>query len=173
MPLNARPLPPPIMDLDRTDLLILDTLQQDGRISNQELAERVALSPSPCLRRVKRLEEEGLIRRYVALLDAERLGLGLLAYVNVKLEKRAIGRGGRFAFDDFRDAVSSWPEVVSCYAMTGDSDYLMRVQVRDLAHFSRFVMDTLLKYPGVLDVRSSFALDRIKDTTALPLQALR
>ena len=158
--------------LDRTDVRILDALQRDGRITNQELADAVALSPSPCLRRVRRLEEEGFIRQYVALLDPERIGLGLLAYVNVKLEKRALAKGGRFAFDDFRDAVRAWPEVVACYATTGDSDYLMRVHVSDLAHFSRFVMDTLLKYPGVLDVRSSFALERIKDTTALPLSHL-
>ncbi|UCE31471.1 MAG: Lrp/AsnC family transcriptional regulator [Burkholderiales bacterium] len=157
------------MQLDRIDLRILDCLQHDGRLTNQELAERVSLSPSPCLRRVRRLEEAGVISRYVALLDAQALGLGLLAYVNVKLEKRALAQGGRYAFDDFRDAVRDWPEVLACYATTGDSDYLMRVHVRDLAHFSRFVMDTLLKYPGVLDVRSSFALERIKDTTALPL----
>lgn len=162
-------LPRPPVTLDRTDLRILQVLQADGRISNQDLAERIALSPAPCLRRVRRLEEAGVIRQYVALLDPDRLGLGLVAYVNVKLEKRAAGRGGRFAFDDFRDAVQAWPEVVACYSMTGDSDYLMRVHVRDLAHFSRFVMDTLLKAPGVLDVRSSFALERLKDTTALPL----
>jgi len=155
--------------LDRTDLRILQCLQEDGRLTNQELAERVSLSPSPCLRRVRRLEDEGVIRRYVALLDPEAIGLGLLAYVNVKLEKRAMAQGGRYAFDDFRDAVKNWPEVAACYATTGDSAYLMRVHVQDLAHFSRFVMDTLLKYPGVLDVRSSFALERIKDTTALPL----
>ncbi len=155
--------------LDRTDLRLLQALQQDGRLTNQALADRVALSPSPCLRRVRRLEEAGVIRQYVALLDPAAVGLGLLAYVNVKLEKRAIAAGGRFAFDDFRDSVATWPEVVACYAMTGDSDYLMRVHVRDLAHFSRFVMDRLLKAPGVLDVRSSFALDVIKDTTALPL----
>jgi Lrp/AsnC family leucine-responsive transcriptional regulator len=155
--------------LDKTDLAILRILQSEGRLTNQELAERVALSPAPCLRRVKRLEQEGWIRGYVALLDDRKLGLSLVAYVNVKLEKRAVARGGRFAFDDFRDAVHTWPEVVACYAMTGDSDYLMRVQARDLSHFSDFVMKKLLKYPGVLDVRSSFALDRIKDTTALPL----
>lgn len=158
-----------VADLDRTDRKILDILQREGRLSNQELAERVALSAAPCLRRVRRLEEAGVIRSYVALLDDQKLGLGLVAYVSVKLEKRAVARGGRFAFDDFRDAVQAWPEVVACYAMTGDSDYLMRVQGRDLAHFSDFVMKKLLKYPGVLDVRSSFALDRIKDTTALPL----
>ncbi len=161
----------PSLDLDRTDLRILAELQRDGRLSNQELADRVALSPSPCLRRVRRLEESGVIRQYAALLDPARVGLGLMAYVNVKLEKRATARG-RFAADDFRDSVERWPEVVECCATTGDSDYLMRVYVRDLAHFSRFVMDTLLRHPGVMDVRSSFALQRIKDTTALPLDHL-
>jgi Lrp/AsnC family leucine-responsive transcriptional regulator len=153
---------------DRTDLKILAALQENGRLTNQELAERVALSPSPCLRRVRRLEESGVIRQYAALLDPDKVGLGLLAYVSVKLEKRAMARG-RFAFDEFGASVLAWSEVVECYATTGDSDYLMRIYVRDLAHFSRFVMDVLLKHPGVLDVRSSFALQRVKDTTALPL----
>jgi Lrp/AsnC family transcriptional regulator, leucine-responsive regulatory protein len=156
--------------LDKTDLKILELLQQRGQLTNQDLADLVALSPSPCLRRVRRLEDAGVIKAYVALLDPLAIGLGLLAYVNVKLEKRAIANGGRFLFDDFRDSVRSWPEVVACYAMTGDSDYLMRVQVQDLNHFSRFVMDKVLKHPGVLDVRSSFALERIKETTALPLE---
>jgi Lrp/AsnC family leucine-responsive transcriptional regulator len=159
----------PTIPLDRTDLRILDALQADGRLTNQELAERVALSPSPCLRRVRRLEEAGVIRQYVALLEPRAVGLGLVAYVNVKLEKRPSGRAGRFAFEDFRDAVQGWPEVMACYAMTGDIDYLMRVHVADLDGFSRFVMAKLLKHPGVVDVRSSFALDVIKDTTALPI----
>lgn len=160
----------PNVPLDRTDLAILELLQSDARMSNQELAERVSLSPSPCLRRVRRLEEAGVIRRYVALIDPVTLGLGLLAYVNVKLEKRRQDAAGRFAFDSFRDDVQGWPEVVACYAMTGDIDYLMRVQARDLDDFSRFVLEKLLKHPAVLDVRSSFALDRIKETTALPLR---
>lgn len=160
------------IELDRTDLRILRILQAEGGLSNQELADRVALSPSPCLRRVRRLEEAGVIRQVVALLDADALGLGLLAYLNVKLEKRAPTRGGRPAFADFRHAVQDWPEVVACFSTTGDADYLMRVQVEDLAHFTRFVMDTLLQYPGVTDVRSSFVMERIKDTTALPLQHL-
>jgi Lrp/AsnC family leucine-responsive transcriptional regulator len=150
--------------LDRTDLRILEVLQHDGRISNQELAERVALSPSPCLRRVRRLEELGVIRQYVALVDPQRIGLGLLAYVTVKLEKR-----GKMPIDEFSARVQTWPEVLACYAMTGDMDYLLRVHVEDLEHFSRLVMQQLLKQPGVVDVRSSFALDRVKETTALPL----
>lgn len=150
--------------LDRTDRKLLDLLQQNGRLSNVELAEQVALSPSPCLRRVRALEEAGVIRQYVALLDPAKVGLALLAYVSVKLEKR-----GKTPIDAFTEAVRGWPEVVACYAMTGEMDYLLRVQVADLDHYSRFVMDALLKQPGVIDVRSNFVLERIKDTTALPL----
>jgi Lrp/AsnC family leucine-responsive transcriptional regulator len=150
--------------LDRTDRRILELLQRDGRLSNVELAEKVALSPSPCLRRVRALEEGGVIREYVALLEPARVGLGLLAYVNVKLEKR-----GQMPIDEFRRAVEGWPEVVACYSMTGDMDYLLRVQVEDLDHYTRFMMERLLKQAGVIDVKSNFVLERIKDTTALPL----
>ncbi len=162
--------------LDKTDRKILAILQADGRLSNQEVAEKVSLSPSPCLRRIKRLEEAGVIRQYVALLAPEKIGLGLLAYVNVRLEKhsdtlqstsaRANASSPRA---DFATSVATWPEVVACYAMTGEMDYLLRVHVEDMEHFSRFMMGTLLKHPAVLDVKSSFALQRIKDTTALPL----
>lgn len=163
----------PYEALDRTDLRILGELQRDGRLSNQELAERVSLSPSPCLRRVRRLEESGVIKRYVALLEPRALGLGVIAYANVKLDKRAPTRGGRIPYDEFRAAVGDWPEVVACHAMTGDIDYLLRVHVGTLDDFSRFVQNRLLRHPGVLDVRSSFALDVIKDTTALPLAGVR
>ncbi len=156
------------MELDRTDLRILDVLQKHGRLSNQEVAERVSLSPSPCLRRIKRLEEAGVIRQYVALVDPEKVGLGLLAYVSVKLEKR-----GKMPIEEFAARIQSWAEVEACYAMTGEMDYLLRVRVQDLQHFSRFVMDQLLRQPGVVDVKSSFALSRIKETTALPLRAAR
>ncbi len=152
---------------DRTDRKILETLQSDGRLTNQQLAEQVALSPSPCLRRVRALEEGGVIRQYVALLDPVKIGLGLLAYVTVKLEKK-----GKMPVEQFTRAVLSWPEVIACYAMTGDMDYLMRVQVEDLDHYSRFIMDKLLKQPGVIDIKSNFVLERVKDTTALPLQQL-
>jgi len=154
-----------VHDLDRTDRRILEALQQDGRLTNQELAERVSLSPSPCLRRVRRLEEEGVIRQYVALVDADKVGLGLLAYVSVRLQKH-VG-GSHLPIDEFARDVQRWPEVVACYAMTGDMDYLMRIQVEDLAHFSRFAMDTLMKHPAVIDIRSSFTLKKIKETTAL------
>lgn len=164
--------------LDKTDRKILAILQGNGRLSNQEVAERVNLSPSPCLRRVKRLEEAGVIRQYVALLDPEMIGLGLLAYVNVRLEKHSdapvsaavhASAHGASPRADFAVSVAHWPEVVACYAMTGEMDYLLRVHVEDMQHFSRFMMETLLRHPAVLDVKSSFALQRVKDTTALPL----
>jgi Lrp/AsnC family transcriptional regulator, leucine-responsive regulatory protein len=159
------------IELDKTDRKILSILQSDGRLSNQEVAERVSLSPSPCLRRIKNLEEAGVIRQYVALLDADKIGLGLLAYVNVRLDKHndVPAGGARSPRTDFAASVLNWPEVVACYAMTGEMDYLLRVHVEDMEHFSRFMMDTLLKHPAVLDVKSSFALQRIKETTALPL----
>lgn len=164
------------IELDKTDRKILSILQSDGRLSNQEVAERVNLSPSPCLRRIKRLEEAGVIRQYVALLAPEKIGLGLLAYVNVRLEKHGdapVAGGARKNLAspraDFAVSVANWPEVVACYAMTGEMDFLLRVHVEDMEHFSRFMMETLLRHPAVLDVRSSFALQRIKDTTALPL----
>ena len=169
----------PSTELDKIDRKILAILQTDGRLSNQEVAERVNLSASPCLRRVKRLEETGVIRQYVALLAPEKIGLGLLAYVNVRLEKHSDAaqasttqnttRSSAAPRADFARSVPHWPEVVACYAMTGEMDYLLRVHVQDMEHFSKFMMETLLKHPAVLDVKSSFALQRIKDTTALPL----
>jgi Lrp/AsnC family leucine-responsive transcriptional regulator len=155
------------MELDRTDRRILEVLQQNGRITNAELANRVALSPSPCLRRLHQLEESGVIKRYVALLDPWRVGLGLHAFVTVSLEKRGAAHA-----ESFRRAVEGWPEVLDCYAMTGEMDYLLRVMVTDLEHFSRFVMDRLLKHEAVTDVKSSFVLQEIKHTTALPLNHL-
>jgi Lrp/AsnC family leucine-responsive transcriptional regulator len=160
------------VELDKTDRKILAILQANGRLTIQEVAEKVSLSPSPCLRRIKRLEQAGVIRQYVALLDADKLGLGLLAYVNVRLEKhgdtQAAG-SGHSPRAKFSASVEAWPEVVACYAMTGEMDYLLRVHVEDMEHFSHFMMETLLRHPAVLDVKSSFALQRIKDTTALPL----
>jgi Lrp/AsnC family leucine-responsive transcriptional regulator len=167
------------MSLNVMDRRILAILQTDARLSNQEVAERVNLSPSPCLRRIRRLEEAGVIRNYVALLDADKLGLGLLAYVNVRLEKRSLGGSSheRHAANglpeshasSFSAAIAGWPEVVACHAMTGEMDYLLRVHVEDMEHFSRFVQDQLLHHPSVIDVKTSFSLKCIKETTALPL----
>lgn len=150
--------------LDRIDRRIVDALQHDGRLANNELATQVNLSPSPCLRRVRSLEEAGVIKRYVALVDPAKIGLNLLAYVSVKLEKK-----GQMPAAEFASAVDSWSEVTECYSMTGEIDYLLRVQVADLDHFSRFLMDRLLKQAAVADVKSSFVLQRVKETTVLPV----
>jgi Lrp/AsnC family leucine-responsive transcriptional regulator len=158
----------PFRKLDRIDRHILGLLQDNAKLSNQEIAARVGLSPSPCLRRIKQFEDSGLIRQYVALLDPSRLGIGLTAYATVRMDKH-IDAPKRSSMQSFRDVVQGWHEVVACYAMTGEMDYLLRVQTVDLEHYSRFVMDKLLRHPSVLDVKSSFTLERIKDTTALPL----
>jgi Lrp/AsnC family transcriptional regulator, leucine-responsive regulatory protein len=153
--------------LDRTDRNILEVLQRDGRIANVALANQVHLSPAPCLRRVAALEQAGIIERYVALLNARKLGLGLLAFVSVKLIK-----GGKMPSEQFGIAVAAWSEVVACYALTGDMDYLLRVHVPDLERYNAFMSDKLLRFAGLVDVRSSIVLDRVKETTALPIQHL-
>ena len=132
------------------------------------LAAQVSLSPSATLRRVKRLEESGVIAGYAAIVSPERVGLSLTAYVNVRLEKHSEVHK-RNPMDLFRAAVQTWPEVVECAALTGEMDFLLRVVVQDMAHYSRFVMDTLLKHPSVEDCKTSFVMDRVKNTTALPL----
>ena len=154
--------------LDKLDKAILRCLQQNGRETYDLVGEKVGLSPSAVLRRVKRLEEAGVIDRYVALVKPESVGLGLTAYLNVRLEKHTESHK-RNPMDVFRVSVQSWPEVVECAALTGDMDYLLRVLVRDMAHYSRFIMDTLLKHPSVQDCKTSFVLDRVKTTTAVPL----
>ena len=154
--------------LDKLDSQILRRLQDDGRATYDQLAEQVGLSPSAVLRRVKRLEESGVIDRYVALVKPESVGLGLTAYLNVRLEKNTENHK-RNPMDVFRASVQTWPEVVECAALTGEMDYLMRVVVQDMAHYSRFIMDTLLKHPSVEDCKTSFVLDRVKATTAVPV----
>jgi Lrp/AsnC family transcriptional regulator, leucine-responsive regulatory protein len=154
--------------LDKLDKAILRALQQNGRETYDVIGEQVGLSPSAVLRRVKRLEEGGVIDRYVALVKPESVGLGLTAYLNVRLEKLTESHK-RNPMDVFRASVQTWPEVVECAALTGDMDYLLRVVVQDMAHYSRFIMDTLLKHPSVEDCKTSFVLDRVKATTAVPL----
>ena len=154
--------------LDKIDRQILRTLQADGRATYDQLAEQVSLSPSAVLRRVKRLEETRVIDRYVALVKAESVGWGLTAYLNVRLEKHTESHK-RNPMDLFRASVQTWPEVVECAALTGEMDYLLRVLVADMAHYSRFIMDTLLKHPSVQDCKTSFVLDRVKTTTAVPV----
>lgn len=154
----------PSVDLDRTDLLLLAELQRGDRLTNAELAERVHLSPSACLRRVQRLEREGVIAGYRAEVDPERLGLGLQAFVRVQLrhhDATAVAAFGEF--------VNAWDEVVTCHALTGDMDYLLHVVVQDLEHFSRFLLDRLLTQAGVADVNSSFVLRTVKAFKGMPL----
>lgn len=152
--------------LDRTDLLLLAVLQREGRLTNAELAERVHLSPSACLRRVQRLEREGVIAGYRAELDPERLGLGLQAFVRVQLARHDAESVATFAAH-----VEACEEVTACYALTGEMDYLLHIVVRDLEHFSRFLLDGLLGRAGVADVNSSFVLRTVKAYRGLPLPA--
>jgi len=154
--------------LDKLDRSILRSLQQDGRATYDQLAEQVGLSASAVLRRVKRLEESGVIDRYVALVRPESVGLGLTAYLNVRLEKLSETHK-RNPMDLFRASVQAWPEVVECAALTGEMDFMLRVVVADMAHYSRFIMDTLLKHPSVQDCKTSFVMDRVKFTTSLPV----
>lgn len=154
--------------LDKLDKAILRRLQANGRETYDVIGEQVGLSPSAVLRRVKRLEESGVIDRYVALVQPETVGLGLTAYLNVRLEKYT-ETSKRNPMDVFRASVQTWPEVVECVSLTGEMDYLLRVVVADMQHYSRFIMDTLLKHPSVQDCKTSFVMDRVKVTTAVPL----
>lgn len=154
--------------LDKLDKLILNSLQANGRATYDQIAEAVSLSASAVLRRVKRLETSGVIDRYVALVKPAAVGLGLMAHINVRLEKNTENHK-RNPRDLFRASVQTWPEVVECDALSGEMDYFLRVLVRDMGAYSYFVMETLLKHPSVQDCRTSFVLDRVKATTAVPL----
>ena len=154
--------------LDAIDRRILQALQARGRMTYDELASGVGLSPSATLRRVKWLEDNGVITGYVALVAPARVGLALMAYINVRLSKHTAG-DQRSPMDAFTAAVQAWPEVVECDALTGEMDYLLRVRVRDMAHYSRFLMDSLLKHPAVQDCKTSFMLRQLKGTTAVPV----
>ena len=150
--------------MDALDLRILARLQQDARISNVELAKAVNLSPSPCLARVRALEAGGYIDRYVTILDPKKLGLTVSVLVQVTLEKQV-----EAALETFEKAVRERPEVMECYLMTGDADYLLRVVVPDVPAFERFILEFLSRVPGVGNIKSSFALKQVKYQTALPL----
>ena len=154
--------------LDKLDRLILNSLQANGRATYDQIAEVVSLSPSAVLRRVKRLEESGVIDRYVALVRPDKVGLGLMAHLNVRLEKNTESHK-RNPRDLFRASVQTWPEVVECDALSGEMDYFLKVLVRDMSAYSHFVMNTLLNHPSVQDCKTSFILDRVKCTTAVPL----
>jgi Lrp/AsnC family leucine-responsive transcriptional regulator len=155
----------PMTVLDELDRRILDELQADGRISNQDLSERIGLSPSPCLRRLRQLESDGVISRYVALVDPPTVGLGVTAFVRIRLD----------AQDDrhlaqFEGAVADFPEVMECYLMTGEADYQLRVLVGSLGEFEDFLRHRLTKIPGVAQVTTSFALRPVVYKTALPVR---
>ena len=152
------------MSLDAIDIRILSELQQDGGLSNVELARRVNLSPSPCLMRVRALEKQGVIRQYVALADPQALGLGLNVFISISLKEQS-----KAALADFESRIAEHDEVMECYLMTGDSDYLIRVAVANMAALERFILDQLTPIPGVEKIRSSFALKQVRYKTALPM----
>lgn len=149
---------------DKTDRKILDALQDNARITNIELAQMVGLSPSPCLQRVRRLQESGLISRYVTLLNPLALGLTVSVFIQVSLERQV-----ERALESFEKAIQSRPEVMECYLMTGDADYLLRVVVPDVPSLERFIVNYLSKISGIASIKSSFALKQVKYKTALPL----
>jgi Lrp/AsnC family leucine-responsive transcriptional regulator len=153
------------MELDRYDRRILELLQEEGRLSNQELAERIGLSPSPCLRRVRALEEAGVIAGYRALLDAKQLGLSLMALIHISMDRHTPER-----FANFEAKVAALPEVLECLLITGqDADYQLKVIVHDMEAYQTLLLDRITRIEGVSGVHSSFVLRRVVDKTALPL----
>ncbi|MHB1927684.1 MAG: Lrp/AsnC family transcriptional regulator [Leptospirillum sp.] len=152
-------------ELDSYDRQILQELQRDGGLTNQELAGRICLSPSPCLRRVQALEDAGIILKRVALLDAQKLGLELMALIQISMDRHTPER-----FRGFEENVRRYPEVQECYLITGqEADYLVKVVVRDMVHFQDFLLERLTRIEGVSGVHSSFVLRRVVDTTELPV----
>ncbi len=155
----------PDIQLDRYDLAILRQLQKDADISNQELADRIGLSASPCLRRVKQLEAQGLIRKKVALLDANKLGFKLTALIQIAMDKHTPER-----FENFENHVLNYPEVQACYLITGQSaDYIVKVVVPDMEHFQQFLLGKLTRIEGVSGVHSSFVMRKVIDSAAVPI----
>lgn len=149
---------------DGIDRKILAMLQQNGRISLAELSEKIGLSPSPCLRRVRALEKAGIISRYVAVLDQKAVGLPVSVFVSIKMESQR-----EEALERFAKAIARWPEVLECYLMTGPRDYLLRVVVPDLAAYEQFIKQKLTRLDGIASIESSFALGQVKYTNVLPL----
>ncbi|OQK18565.1 AsnC family transcriptional regulator [Methyloprofundus sedimenti] len=153
------------MKLDRTDKHILNEMQHNARISNLELADKIGLSPSPCSRRVKQLEDAGFIDRHVTLLNPDKLGLKLMAMVQVSMDRHTPER-----FDNFEAHITTWPEVLECYLITGQmADYLLKVIVQDMDEYQKFLLGKLTRIDGVSGVQSSFVLRKAVDKTVLPL----
>ena len=155
-------MPSPV--LDRIDLDILRTLQADARVPNVDLADRVGLSPSPCARRVARLERDGIIARYATVIDQKAVGLPVSVFVSVTLERQVEG-----ALETFEKAVLKRPEIMECYLMTGEADYLLRVVVSGLDAYERFLIEHLTRVPGIANIKSSFALKQVAYRTELPI----
>jgi len=154
------------MNLDNFDRRILAELQENGRISNQDLADRIGLSPSPCLRRVRALEEAGVIAGYRALLDPRRLGLDLMAILSISMDRHTPER-----FEGFEQAVAAMPEVLECLLITGrEADYQLKVIVRDMDHYQELLLQRITRIEGVTGVHSSFVLRRVVDRTRLPVR---
>ncbi|MCK0105403.1 Lrp/AsnC family transcriptional regulator [Marinobacter sp. S0848L] len=161
MPSNDKAL----AKIDKTDRKILEQLQRDGSLTNQQLAEKVGLSPSPCLRRVRSLEEAGIIIRTATILDHKKLGLALTAVILIGMDRHTPER-----FADFEEQIANYPEVQECYLITGQSaDYMLKVVVPDMDHYHQFLLNHITRIPGVSGVHSSFVLRRVIDSTALPL----
>jgi Lrp/AsnC family leucine-responsive transcriptional regulator len=150
--------------LDDIDRKILAVLQADGRISLADLSAKVGLSPSPCLRRIRILERDGIIARYVAVLDQGKVGLPVSVFVSIKLESQR-----EQALERFNKAIAKWPEVLECYLMTGPRDYLLRIVVADLSAYERFLKQKLTKVDGIASIESSFALEQVKYSHVLPI----
>lgn len=154
-----------LVRIDKTDRRILDCLQQDGGLTNQELAERVGLSPSPCLRRVRALEEAGVILKRVTLLERKALGLSLTAVIMISMDRHIPER-----FDEFQRQIEACPEIQECYLITGhDADYMLKAVVPDMDVFQELLLNRITRIPGVSGVHSSFVLRRVVDKTDLPL----
>ncbi|MDE1991884.1 MAG: Lrp/AsnC family transcriptional regulator [Rhizobiaceae bacterium] len=152
------------MKLDSIDRKIITALQHDGRMTTQQLGDRVGLSPSPCARRVRLLEEASIIKGYAAVIDEALFGLPISAFASIKLSRQHEDDLDRFA-----NAVSRWPEVVDCYLMTGQRDYLLRIVVHDLAGYERFLKEKLTRLEGVASIETSFALTQVKRSNHLPI----
>jgi Lrp/AsnC family transcriptional regulator, leucine-responsive regulatory protein len=153
-----------VTSLDRIDIKILNELQQNASLTNVELASRVNLSPSPCLARVRNLEKLGVIDRRIAVLDASVLGLGVTAFIQVKLEKQV-----QHTLDNFTRAIERISQVMECYLMTGDSDYLLRVMASDIEDLEHLIVNKLSRIPGIASIRSNLALKKIVNKTVLPI----
>lgn len=154
----------PELAQDEIDIKILDHMQGDARLTNVELADRIGLSPSPCLRRLRKLESEGVIQGYMTLVDQSKVGLPVSVFVSVALKEQS-----ESALEEFETSVSALPQVMECYLMTGTSDYLMRVVTQDLADYEQFLKNHLTRIPAIASIQSSFALKQVTYRTALPL----